>query len=697
MKTSRALTPAPTSLISMDFQQLGPYVIQRQIGRGGMGTVFAGVESASGVSAAVKVLSVHLAQDQGFRERFEAEIETLRKLRHPNIVRLYGFGEQESVLFYAMELVEGTSLEEELRRGRRFDWRETTRIGIQLCRALRHAHDRGVIHRDIKPANLLLVGGGTDIKLSDFGIAKLFGSSGMTADGGVIGTADYMAPEQADGRPVTHRADLYSVGGLLYALTAGRPPFQARSLPEMLHMQRFAEPDPLRVHAPDVPHELEEIVRDLLVKEPEQRIPNAQVLARRLEAMEHGLLRRAERDAAAHSGDIHTSATAVGVEPGDPARPAGSAPPRPDQQVTHVGSEHSFSIGTPRHSAQTLGETQAAVESDEIDRLPVFWTSDSVTHRGTRAKSPEPDAHPGKPAPATPAGASIVAAERPQPRFVSVSEDEDLDDARAAAGNPLISPQTLVLVAALVSLGAIVWYFLQPPAADALYARVRAAADENRPERLADSADDIKEFLSYYPDDHRGRELQRYLDDIDLYRLEVRYRRGGAQPRDAETFTTLERAYAEALRLIDSDPDRGETKLRGLLALYGSEPDLSEREQQCLKLAERHLDKLRSRDGEHEDDLARLEQRLAAADADANRQAASRIYQGLIDVYRDKPWARGVVDAARAKLAESASQSPQPAPDSPQPAPSAAAPNGAAAPAEPPPAPSAAAPAPVGP
>ena len=134
-----------------------------------------------------------LAQEEGFRIRFEAEIETLRKLNHPNIVRLFGFGQQEGHLFYAMELVDGNSLEEELRRGRSFDWREVTRMGIDICRALRHAHDRGVIHRDIKPGNLLLAADGR-LKLSDFGIARLFGYSRLTTAGNVVGTAEYMAP-----------------------------------------------------------------------------------------------------------------------------------------------------------------------------------------------------------------------------------------------------------------------------------------------------------------------------------------------------------------------------------------------------------------------------------------------------------------------------------------------------------------------
>ena len=109
-----------------------------------------------------------------------------------------------------------------------FEWREVTQLSIKLCKALKHAHDHGIIHRDIKPANLLLSTTG-EIRLSDFGIARLFGNTRMTNDGGVLGTAEYMAPEQADGRPVTDRCDQYSLGGVMYALLAGRPPFRASS------------------------------------------------------------------------------------------------------------------------------------------------------------------------------------------------------------------------------------------------------------------------------------------------------------------------------------------------------------------------------------------------------------------------------------------------------------------------------------
>ena len=261
----------------MQVDRLGPYRIGKQLGRGGMGAVFAGLDE-EGQPAAIKVLATGLGRDAGFRERFEAEIETLRKLRHPNIVRLMGFGEEDGVLFYAMELVDGRSLEDDLKAGRKFEWPQVVRFGVTLCGALRHAHDRGVVHRDIKPANLLLTKD-DDIKLTDFGIAKLFGATGMTSAGGILGTAEYMAPEQADGRPVGHRADLYSLGAVLYTLLANRPPFVGKSIPELLHMQRFATPEPIRRFNADVPEEIDQLILQLLEKDPERRVANAVLLS----------------------------------------------------------------------------------------------------------------------------------------------------------------------------------------------------------------------------------------------------------------------------------------------------------------------------------------------------------------------------------------------------------------------------------
>ena len=163
---------------------------------GGMGTVYEAVYP-SGKAVAVKTLRAHLGDHAGVRHRFETEIEALKELRQPGIVRLLAFGEDEGQPFFAMELVRGQSLEQLLKAGRRFTWRETVATAIEVARALKAAHDHGIIHRDLKPANLLFpdeCGSDSGIKLADFGIARLFGDTGQTQAGTVVGTAEYMAP-----------------------------------------------------------------------------------------------------------------------------------------------------------------------------------------------------------------------------------------------------------------------------------------------------------------------------------------------------------------------------------------------------------------------------------------------------------------------------------------------------------------------
>ena len=326
----------------MELDCLGPYQLVRKLGRGGMGVVYEGVDVETGQRAALKVLSAPLSEDQDFRIRFETEIETLRRLKHPNIVRLFGFGQQEGLLFYAMELVDGPSLEAELRRGRRFGWQEAAQIGLQICRGLRHAHDRGIIHRDLKPGNLLLAADGT-VKLADFGIAQLFGRTRVTAVGSVVGTLDYMAPEQAQGSLVDARADLYSLGAVLYTLLSGRPPLHAKTLSEMLEKLYRTRPEPIRRLAPEVPEAFEQLLEQLLEKEPQRRMATAQATARRLETLLQEAAGgdacssppRAETDAASESAPAGTeepllsAGSAIGDVLGRPARPEGSSAQEP--------------------------------------------------------------------------------------------------------------------------------------------------------------------------------------------------------------------------------------------------------------------------------------------------------------------------------------------------------------------------------
>ena len=563
----------------MEFEQLGPYRIVRELGRGGMGTVFEGVNLETDEPAAVKLLTPSLAADGGFRDRFEAEIEALRKLNHPNIVRLFGFGDQDGQLFYAMELVEGQSLETDFGRGRRFDWREVTRIGIDTCGALRHAHDRGVIHRDLKPGNLLMSDDG-QLKLSDFGIARLFGYSRQTVVGSVMGTAEFMSPEQAEGRPTGPRSDLYSLGAVLYVLLARRQLFESQSFREMLDKQRYERPDPIGEHAPDTPLKLQEIIGQLLEKDPARRIPNAGVLARRLEEMQQSLslpLTRAVSD--------------------PPSTAAASQPLQP--------------------ASSDLPETRA---TGPIKEQAVAGGHDPVRHNG----------------------------------HFTVVADEERDRAEPPpAKTAWISLQTWLLVAALIGVAATAWYLLQDPTPDDLYRRISVQAADKAPGSLLQVEEEIRTFLRLFPEDPRYQELRRHEKKIDLLHLERKLELCARGLAGTESLVPIELDYIEAVNYVRLDPELGLVKLEALVSLYGRKEAQAGPTGNCLELARWRLeqlhDQLDEKMGQHAE---MVEDRLDEADrvAASDPEHARAIYEAVIELYNNKPWAAKAVERAREAL-----------------------------------------------
>ncbi|QDU89870.1 Serine/threonine-protein kinase PrkC [Pirellulimonas nuda] len=348
-------------------KRFGPYAITGPLGKGGMGQVYFATDERTGEKVALKSLSPHLAEADGFRERFEAEIESLKTLRHAGIVRLLGYGEDEGVLYYAMELVDGYSLDQELKAGRRFTWREVAQIGAQVCRALKHAHDHGIVHRDIKPANILQ-DKQERVKLADFGIARLFSNSPLTTAGGILGTADYMSPEQAAGQPVSDRTDQYSLGCVLYTLLAGRQPFKANSLPEMLQLQRFAEPEPISRYAPTAPRQLESAIAQMMRKNAADRFPNTLVLAKHLEAMDRALSRPAQDDFQVRSEPLSKSTLAL------PDSLAGSVT-RASGADTPGYSQAPISLSEPAEAAERRTHFTAVGEEGwrDPDEEPWSW------------------------------------------------------------------------------------------------------------------------------------------------------------------------------------------------------------------------------------------------------------------------------------------------------------------------------------
>jgi serine/threonine-protein kinase len=285
-------------------KKLGNWILDKELGRGGMGRVYLAHEeiTSPGSStpspndpprqAAVKVLAPDLAQEAGFLRRFQREIDALTLLNHPNIVRLYDSGLVDAnYYYYAMEYVRGKNFDELLREQGRLHWKEVMELALQVCPALKHAHDHGIIHRDIKPPNLLRADTGV-IKLTDFGIAKVFAGKQLTAANTLVGTAEYLSPEQAAGKPVTNRSDLYSLGIVLYTLLVGHPPFQGDSVLSLLHKHRFSQFDPPEKLIPEIPHDLNEIVCQLLEKEPDKRPHDGLVLQRQLERLQKKVLRK---------------------------------------------------------------------------------------------------------------------------------------------------------------------------------------------------------------------------------------------------------------------------------------------------------------------------------------------------------------------------------------------------------------------
>jgi serine/threonine-protein kinase len=621
----------------MDPKRLGPYRITRTLGHGGMGAVYAGVDETTSEPAAVKILSAMMSQHGDFRLRFEAEIETLKKLRHPNIVRLFGFGEQEGVLFYAMELVEGNSLEQELQRGRLFDWREVARIGVETCRALRHAHDRGVIHRDIKPANLLLDAEGT-IKLSDFGIARLFGTQGLTAAGNVLGTVEFMAPEQADGRPVGPRTDLYSLGAVFFALLSGRPPFGGASPLRVLEKQRSAAPPPVRHYAPDTPAELERIINELMAKSPDQRIGNALLLQRRLEAMLHALADLPDSQEFELGGTVAGEIERRDATDTDLDAPAeGSGPTNPSDEIADAADAPATppSGPSPMPPTKVTSAFQHYAEEGSGSDEAVMSADTAVSEE--LEQDPKTDTH-----------------------FTPVDEEElDRVEPEEPLRSTLISPQTWVLAIALAALGLTAWYLLRPVSDDTLYARIMAVASDTD-NRLVEAEDDIQTLLARpgFSKDPRCPTVRGFQRDIELGRLQNRFELRAKLREDAgEVLAPIERLYLQALKDEQRYPHRAIARLEEILHLYGDKMDDPGPTGQCLKLAQWRREKLSHRlEAQIADDLAVLEDRLDHADKLAqsesaeDQQTARQIRQAVLTLYGDKPWAEQAVRRAREAL-----------------------------------------------
>lgn len=315
------------------------YRIDRYIARGGMGVVYQGVQVSLDRPVAVKILYPHLADDPSFVERFQREARSEARLTHPNIVRVLDFGSENGAYFMIMDYIDGESLRERLARvsaeGLTLNTSTMMRIVEEVGSALTYAHGLGMVHRDVKPGNVLL-GNDGHAYLADFGVVKILGEASMTVVGTVVGTPEYMAPEQGTGSSdIGPAADLYSLGILTYEMMVGRAPFKAPTPAGVLHMQLTQPPPPPSTVVPWFAPEVEDVIMRALSKDPSNRQASVEQFVNELRIATAGIRERATSRYAAQPtviGDAATGAAAAAAAAGLAASSA--MPPLPTAAPT---------------------------------------------------------------------------------------------------------------------------------------------------------------------------------------------------------------------------------------------------------------------------------------------------------------------------------------------------------------------------
>lgn len=587
----------------MTQNQMGPYKLQRVIGRGGMGTVYKAVHEDSGDIVAIKALAPTYSHDAHFRSRFESEIQALIKLDHPNIVRLLSYGQEDGNLYFAMELVEGESIFHLQKSIKTFDWRDVITVGRDVALGLRHAHDRGIIHRDLKPGNLLKSTEGT-IKITDFGIAKEFGADHNTRDN-VLGTIDFMSPEQAKGMPVTVRSDLFSLGVVLYTMLSGKPPFSSNSMEESLRNLTSVPAPKLTTTAPGVPTEIEDLIAQLIEKKPENRMATALVLLNKFNEVEHKLKHYSEAKTA-HGTSEEKSPKSSGAPR---AKTISNHDATSDLFVSTQSSQKKSASPTVNNQTVEIDSREEVAEdlefeTKEIENPDYFNTVTDAQRKFAGGETPE---------------------KRPEPKGVL----------------PLVL--ALVVVIGLAIFG--VSQAFKRPSAESLYEAIIAKAD--RPTKVRD---EIKNFLEYYPEDDRIAEIKRLekiAQAMGYYnRMSVR-----SNARGDNRLGQMEREFVKIIKLSNDDCVEGFSRLMAFVELYRNPDETDEDRIECHQAAESYLLKLKS-DAErhldwHEESIEAAFKRVNSADSLLEKK---KILASIIELYGDVEWAQPQVDKAQQLL-----------------------------------------------
>jgi eukaryotic-like serine/threonine-protein kinase len=477
--------------------RLGNYEIQALLGAGGMASVYRGFDHNLRRPVAIKVLS-DLAAQPDVAARFQQEAQLIAGLRHPNIVQVYDFGQHDGLIYMVQELLPGLTLQQWLRdlaaRGARPARDDVLTIVGLLASALDAAHAAGIIHRDVKPANAIWNSAG-ELVLTDFGIAKHIQLPGLTQTGLVIGTPDYLSPEQAQGQPLTPSSDVYSLGVVLYELLAGRLPFVAGTALGVAMSHIHDAPPLLRSQRPDLPAAVEALVQQALAKDPSARFRSAGALAR---ALAHAW--PADHSAAVPPANIHEQPTRVWEAGAARAVPAST--PRP------------LTVATPENTTSSAARPAAPRSKGRFVGMLLIALLIGMGAFIARAVWQPADRSPAAPAAETapiasqPSSAPVTqATSAPPPTEVPVAAPPAPTDAPAPTEVPATEPPAPTDTPAPTAVPATV-----PPAPTEAPA---TAEPTNAPAPASDSIDQLRILLEAGRDDGRsGRAGGAMLSDL---------------------------------------------------------------------------------------------------------------------------------------------------------------------------------------
>jgi serine/threonine protein kinase len=396
---------------------VGEYRIEKVLGRGGMGTVYAGLQPVIEKSVAIKLLNAQFSADAGLVRRFVDEARAVNRIRHANIIDIFSFGQlpaPDGRHYFVMEYLEGTTLAERMERGD-LSGDDMPSFLSQICDALDAAHGENIIHRDLKPENVWIVTpkrGKPFVKLLDFGIAKLLssGERSTTQTGMVMGTPHYMSPEQCHGKAVDHRTDIYAMGVMLYQLYSGRLPFSGETFAEILAKQIIDTPEPPSKHA-QIPAELDKLIMKCLAKDPAARPQSAKELGHSLSSILVGAAARVQRAAGQPTSATTLSASAIEVRRRE--RGTEVAPRRGGKRTVVVGA------------------AVAVAAAIAIVAVALTWRGHAPPAPVAAAQPAPPSVRPPAAPPAAPAPTPVAA-----PAEAPVMPVEVADKKRRAGGKP---------------------------------------------------------------------------------------------------------------------------------------------------------------------------------------------------------------------------------------------------------------------